>query len=47
MKKDIGILVIGCPPIIALIALNNERTLLSPGALSKITPLTYIKSEKF
>lgn len=33
--------VIGCPPMIALIALKSAVNLLSPGALSNITPLTY------
>lgn len=41
MKKDIGIFVRRCPPMIALIALNRDVTLLSPGALSKITPFTW------
>lgn len=41
IKKDIGMFVIGCPPMIALIALKRAVNLLSPGALSNITPLTY------
>ena len=41
MKKDIGMFVSGCPPMIALIALKRVVSLLSPGALSNITPLTY------
>lgn len=38
--KDIGKFVRGWPPIIALIALKSAVNLLSPGALSNITPLT-------
>lgn len=40
MRKDIGMFVSGCPPMIALIALKRAVNLLSPGALSNITPLT-------
>ena len=38
--KDTGTFVNGFPPIIALMALYKLVTLLSPGELSKITPLT-------
>lgn len=40
ITNENGILTTGFPPIIALIALNNEVILLSPGALSNITPFT-------
>lgn len=40
MTNDIGKLVNGCPPRIALIARNKEVILRSPGALSNITPFT-------
>jgi len=40
MTNDIGRFVRGLPPIIALIALKSAVSLLSPGALSNITPLT-------
>lgn len=41
MKNDMGIFKTGCPPIIALIALKRAVNLLSPGALSNITPFTF------
>ena len=44
--NDMGTFVSGCPPIIALIALNKLVILLSPGELSKITPFTYMKLQK-
>ena len=47
ITNDMGKLVIEWPPIIALIALKRLVNLLSPGELSKITPLTCRKSKSF